>query len=81
MTAGDILHNKKQRCRYSLNRDFIGDYIDLDKQPTLRTLMGKRERVLFADTVQKYDRRFKCSKRDLIMSPKCVYLIGREKVT
>ena len=79
-SAGDILHRKKQRCRYSLNRDYMGDYIDMDANPSLRAIMGKRERVLFADTVQKYDRRFKQTKRDLVLSPKSLYLIGREKV-
>ena len=43
-------------------------------------LLGKRERIEFAQTVNKYDRRFKCTKRDLLLSAQFVYLIGREKV-
>ena len=42
--------------------------------------LGKRERIDFAQTVTKYDRRFKATKRDLLLSTQFVYLIGREKV-
>ena len=41
----------------------------------------KRERIEFAATVNKYDRRFKATKRDLLLSSKHIYLIGREKVS
>ncbi|KAG8190757.1 hypothetical protein JTE90_024884 [Oedothorax gibbosus] len=78
--ASDLFVGKKERRRYSLNRNFVGDYIGLDNNPALRSLVGKRERVEFAQTVNKYDRRFKITKRDLILTSKCVYLIGREKV-
>ncbi|ELK08065.1 Myosin-If [Pteropus alecto] len=50
------------------------------REEELRQFLGKRERVDFADSVTKYDRRFKPIKRDLILTPKCVYVIGREKV-
>lgn len=43
-------------------------------------ILGKREKVDFAVTVNKYDRRFKCAKRDLVVTQQFVYLIGREKV-
>lgn len=39
----------------------MGDYIGLDDSPELRSLLEKRERVEFAHTVEKYDRRFKVS--------------------
>uniref|UniRef100_A0A8B9JHY7 Osteoclast-stimulating factor 1 n=1 Tax=Astyanax mexicanus TaxID=7994 RepID=A0A8B9JHY7_ASTMX len=78
--ASDLLLNKKERRRHSLNRNFIGDYLGMDDRPELRQFLGKREKIDFADKVTKYDRRFKGIKRDLILSPKCVYLIGREKV-
>lgn len=42
-----------------MNRNFVGDYIGLEENPALRALVGKRERIDFADTVNKYDRRFK----------------------
>ena len=57
--ASDILHKRKERRRWSINRNFVGDYIGLDDNPELRKLLEKRERVEFAHTVEKYDRRFK----------------------
>ncbi|XP_077835889.1 unconventional myosin-If isoform X1 [Macaca mulatta] len=78
--ASNILLNKKERRRNSINRNFVGDYLGLEERPELRQFLGKRERVDFADSVTKYDRRFKPIKRDLILTPKCVYVIGREKV-
>lgn len=78
--ASDILFNKKERRRGSINRNFAGDYIGYDGNPALRSLVEKRERIEFAVTVNKYDRRFKAMKRDLLLSSKHVYLIGREKV-
>uniref|UniRef100_A0A8C9KFZ7 Myosin IF n=1 Tax=Panthera tigris altaica TaxID=74533 RepID=A0A8C9KFZ7_PANTA len=78
--AANILLNKKERRRNSINRNFVGDYLGLEERPELRQFLGKRERVDFADSVTKYDRRFKPIKRDLILTPKCVYMIGREKV-
>ncbi|XP_066913408.1 unconventional myosin-Ie-like [Clytia hemisphaerica] len=78
--ASDILHKRKERRRWSINRNFVGDYIGLDDNPELRKLLEKRERVEFAHTVEKYDRRFKGMKRDLLLTPKHIYLIGREKI-
>jgi len=78
--ACQVLLDRKQRKRNSLNRNFVGDYIGLDHRPELRQFAAKRERIEFADTVVKYDRRFKSSKRDLLLSPKYLYLIGREVV-
>ncbi|XP_036391350.1 unconventional myosin-Ie-like [Megalops cyprinoides] len=78
--ASDLLLNRKERRRHSLNRNFVGDYLGMDDRPELRKFLGKREKIDFADKVTKYDRRFKGIKRDLILTPRCVYLIGREKV-
>ncbi|XP_054974437.1 unconventional myosin-Ie isoform X1 [Sorex araneus] len=78
--ASDLLLNKKERRRNSINRNFIGDYIGMEEHPELQQFVGKREKIDFADTVTKYDRRFKGVKRDLLLTPKCLYLIGREKV-
>lgn len=78
--ASDLLLNKKERRRHSINRNFIGDYIGMEEHPELQQFVGKREKIDFADTVTKYDRRFKGVKRDLLLTPKCLYLIGREKV-
>ncbi|XP_056331104.1 myosin IEb [Danio aesculapii] len=78
--ASDLLLNKKERRKNSLNRNFVGDYIGTDNHPEIRQFVGRRERIDFADVVVKYDRRFKSVKRDLILTPKFLYLIGREKV-
>nr|DBA13826.1 TPA: hypothetical protein GDO54_004862 [Pyxicephalus adspersus] len=78
--ASNIVLNKKERRRNSINRNFVGDYIGMDGRPELRQFIGRRERIDLADTVVKYDRRFKTLKRDLVLTPKFVYLIGREKV-
>ncbi|MBN3296298.1 MYO1E protein, partial [Amia calva] len=78
--ASDLLLNRKERRRHSINRNFVGDYLGMDDRPELRQFVGKREKIDFADKVTKYDRRFKEIKRDLILTPKSVYLIGREKV-
>lgn len=121
-TASDILYNSKERRKNSINRNFVGDYLGLEQKPELRQFLSKRERVDFADSVNKFDRRFKVNlrsnravemlhlipktihfvfifksmltvlmssfcfpttqsiKRDLILTPKGIYLIGREKV-
>lgn len=82
ISAADLLFNKKERRRFSLNRNFVGDYIGLDDNPSLRALVGKRERVEFAETVKKYDRRFKVSnmvhtdlKKSLNFCPKVLITI------
>lgn len=37
----------------------MGDYLGMEDRPELRQFLGKREKIDFADTVTKYDRRFK----------------------
>uniref|UniRef100_A0A671UE11 Osteoclast-stimulating factor 1 n=1 Tax=Sparus aurata TaxID=8175 RepID=A0A671UE11_SPAAU len=78
--ASDVLLNKKERRRNSINRNFVGDYIGTDNHPEIRQFVGRRERIDFADVVVKFDRRFRTVKRDLILTSKFLYLIGREKV-
>ncbi|XP_028437293.1 myosin IEb [Perca flavescens] len=78
--ASDVLLNKKERRRNSINRNFVGDYLGTDNHPEIRQFVGRRERIDFADVVVKFDRRFRTTKRDLILTPKFLYLIGREKV-
>ncbi|CAL1534478.1 unnamed protein product [Lymnaea stagnalis] len=78
--ASDILYNKKERRKHSLNRNFVGDYLGLDDNPELRALAGKRERIEFADTVKKYDRRFKSVKRDMLLTGKSLVLVGMETI-
>lgn len=61
--ASDLLLNRKERRRHSLNRNFVGDYLGMEDRPELRQFLGKREKIDFADKVTKYDRRFKVSVR------------------
>lgn len=57
--AADLLFGHKERRRASLNRNFMGDYIGLEGKPQTMNLIGRREKVFFAEVVKKYDRRFK----------------------
>ncbi|KAJ3306091.1 Unconventional myosin-Ie, partial [Blyttiomyces sp. JEL0837] len=77
--AADVVYDKKERKRFSLNREFVGDYLNYLDNPILKSLVGKNEKVVFADVVQKYDRKFKASARELLITEKDVILIGSEK--
>ena len=57
--AADIFFNKKQRREHSLNRNFHQDYIGLDTNPKLKTLVGTRNKILFAETVTQNNRGYK----------------------
>lgn len=59
LSASDVLLNKKERRRNSINRNFVGDYIGTENHPEIRQFVGRRERIDFADVVVKYNRRFK----------------------
>lgn len=59
LLASDILLNKKERRKNSINRNFVGDYIGTDARPEIQRFVGRRERIDFADVVVKFDRRFK----------------------
>ncbi|XP_031734879.1 myosin IEb [Anarrhichthys ocellatus] len=57
--ASDVLLNKKERRRNSINRNFVGDYLGTDNHPEIRQFVGRRERIEFADVVVKFDRKFR----------------------
>nr|CAD7408549.1 unnamed protein product [Timema poppensis] len=76
----DIMFGKKERRRFSINRNFVGDYIGLDSRPMLQSIIGRREKVAFAEVVKKYDRRFKVCLRDLILTSRSILLVGRAQV-
>lgn len=78
IVASDLLLNKKERRRHSINRNFIGDYIGMEEHPELQQFVGKREKIDFADTVTKYDRRFKvCTATLLRATPSLPYSFTR----
>lgn len=76
-TASDILYNSKERRKNSINRNFVGDYIGLEQRPELRQFLAKRERVDFADSVNKFDRRFKVT----LVATLAWFLVSDAKVT
>jgi myosin-1 len=80
--ASDLTFERKERRSNSLNRKFYGDYIGLDKPVYLavRALLPKKENVEFAQTCAKFDRQFKRQKRDLVLTNKALYIIGREEM-
>lgn len=76
LSASNILLNKKERRRNSINRNFVGDYLGLEERPELRQFLAKRERVDFADSVTKYDRRFKV-RPGWVFAPEVVPLLSK----
>lgn len=78
--AAEMFVNKKERYHATINRKFFGNYFNFDDQPILLTFIEKKEVVSFSTVVTKYDRLFRTTKRDLIVTQKHIYLIGREKV-
>ncbi|TPX34504.1 hypothetical protein SmJEL517_g02861 [Synchytrium microbalum] len=77
--AADVMYNHKERKRMSLNRIFRGDYVNYLDNPVLKNLLGKTEKVGFGQEVTKYDRKFKPSKLELLITETAVYLIGLDK--
>ncbi|KAF2366369.1 SH3 domain [Trinorchestia longiramus] len=74
-----MLRGEKERRRHSIHRTFHGDYLGVPLKPNLYGLFPRREKILFALTVDKYDRKFRPQKRDLVVTDSCLWLIGREK--
>ncbi|KAI8803169.1 P-loop containing nucleoside triphosphate hydrolase protein, partial [Cladochytrium replicatum] len=78
--AADIMFGKKERKRFSINREFLGDYLGFLDNPILKSLLGrKNEKAIFADTVTKYDRKFKSIERQLLVTETHLFMIGEEK--
>ncbi|KAJ3223377.1 Unconventional myosin-Ie [Chytriomyces hyalinus] len=77
--AAEVVYNQKERKRFSLNREFIGDYLNFLDNPVLKSLVGKNVKVFFSDVVQKYDRKFKPTPREFLITDNSVILIGSEK--
>lgn len=85
--AANILYNRKERKRLTINREFMGDYLNLLDNPVLKSLISKllskidnkTERTLFSDTVVKYDRAMKGVHREFLITDQSVFIIGAEK--
>lgn len=80
LEASELLLNRKERRSCSLNRTFHGDYIGVEYKRGITSLIPRREKVEFALTVDKFDRRFRQTKRDLIVTKANIYLIGRMQI-
>ena len=81
LEASNLVVGKKQRRKNSLNRNFVGDYVGVGHVPSLVTLIGRKEKIVFAQTVKKYDRNFKTNQRCLILTETTLFLIEtRDKV-
>lgn len=65
--ASQLVLGKKQRRRHSINRNFVGDYLGMENRPGLQSLVGRRERVDFAHSMTKLDRRFKVGARSVLV--------------
>ncbi|EEB13134.1 myosin Ie, putative [Pediculus humanus corporis] len=75
LEASNLVVGKKQRRKNSLNRNFVGDYVGVGHVPSLVTLIGRKEKIVFAQTVKKYDRNFKTNQRCLILTETTLFLI------
>lgn len=45
-SAANVLCGQKERRRFSINRNFHGDYIGIDCRPMLQALVGRKEKVI-----------------------------------
>ena len=53
----------------------------MEDHPKLKAIVGRREKIEFAQTVTRYDRNtlgLKSAKRDLVVTPSAVFIIGRK---
>ena len=77
----NMFHGKKERRRMTLNREYIGDYLNIVGNPVLKSLVGKNQNILYCNIVRKYDRRWKFQERESIVTDQAWYLIGAEKIS
>lgn len=75
-----IVVGKKERRRLTLNRDYMGDYMDIMNNPAVRSLAGKNDKILFADHVRKYDRRWKTQMWDIMVTNRGIILVSDEPI-
>ncbi|OAF68995.1 hypothetical protein A3Q56_03252, partial [Intoshia linei] len=78
--APNIYGNRKQRCRFSINLRKRQDYMEVSSYPDIVGKIGKIKKLQFAETISKYDRRFKMSKRHLILTQTKLFIFGQEKI-
>lgn len=78
--AADLLRGKKERRRASVDIKYTGDYLNVENNAGILEVMQeyKKERIVFADKVEKINRRGKPETRDFIVTDAALYLITQE---
>ncbi|PRP79992.1 hypothetical protein PROFUN_12279 [Planoprotostelium fungivorum] len=81
MTANSKVQGKKERRRLSLERPFKGDYINYRENFPLKAMIERngKEKMGFADRVNKYTRSVKKQRRLILITDQAVYLIAIDK--
>jgi len=75
-----MFKDKKERQRNSVDRKFTTDYMDFDNQFGIQEAMQnaqKKERIVFADTVNKIDRRGKVKPWELVATDQAIYIVEK----
>jgi myosin-1 len=77
--SAEVMYNKKERNRYSLNRVFLGDYLNVLDNPVMKVLIEK-QKSMFSSQITKYDRKFNAVNRELVLTDTHLFIIGAEEV-
>eukprot|EP01132_Coremiostelium_polycephalum_P007665 gene7665-9430_t len=80
-SANDSFKSNKERRRLSLERPFQGDYINYRENFPLKDIVNKNgnEKMMFAHSVNKYDRRSRSQRRVLLLTDAAIYFVAIEK--
>eukprot|EP01114_Cavostelium_apophysatum_P015538 TRINITY_DN424_c0_g1_i2.p1 TRINITY_DN424_c0_g1~~TRINITY_DN424_c0_g1_i2.p1 ORF type:complete len:1158 (+),score=312.59 TRINITY_DN424_c0_g1_i2:262-3735(+) len=76
----NIFRGQKERQRYSVNRNYIGDYMNYDCNYALQDLIRQhsgQEGVIFSDQIVKLNRRNKPERRDFVITDQAFYIVAR----
>jgi len=76
-----LMGTNKMRRRVSVRRVFIGDYLGITTNLETSNIMAKNgdRSVIFADTVQKINKRNKIQTRTLLLTENGLYNLGEDK--
>lgn len=74
-TANDKLRDNKDRRKNSLNREYIGDYINYRENFALKGIVGKDAKVHFADVVNYLDKKGKICRYCFVISDLDVVIV------
>jgi len=76
-----LFGRNKPRRRESIRRYYVGDYLGVAQNPDVQKLLHKHgdRNILFADEVDKINKKYKVQRRVLLLSAKAVYNLGTGK--